>query len=77
MPQALLILDDIHLYEEMWRAWQCVSTMSGCSAAVNLGRFGVLVRDEAADRPRLYDLSRYTGWWPVRGSRQTRAVGDT
>lgn len=76
-PEALLILDDIYLYEEMWRAWRILSSAPGYSAAVNLGRFGVLVRNAAADRPRIYDLARYTGWWRVGRSRYETRLGES
>jgi len=67
--EALVILDDIHLYAEMWRAWQRVQSMRGAAAAVNVGRFGMLVWDGGAGVGRQYDLARYTGWWRVGGSR--------
>jgi hypothetical protein len=43
-PRALIILDDIYLYEGMWRAWQTLSS-AGNVIAINIGRFGLLVRD--------------------------------
>jgi len=66
---ALIVLDDIHLYAEMWRAWQTVVSIRGFSAAVNVGRFGLLVWEGGDSLAARYDLSRYTGWWPVGGSR--------
>ena len=30
--EALIVLDDIHLYREMWRAWQTVSAMPEVTA---------------------------------------------
>ena len=72
MPQltdgALIVLDDVRLYREMYAAWQTLSNMPGFSVAVDVGRFGLLVRGDAKD-VRHYDLSRYTGWWPIGGSR--------
>jgi predicted O-methyltransferase YrrM len=62
--EALVVLDDIHLYREMWRAWQTVSSMSGVTA-VNVGRFGLMVKGSGTGG---YDLSRYTGWWRVGGA---------
>ena len=67
---SLLILDDIHLYSEMWRAWQAIIRTAGFSAALNVGRFGLLVWEGGDDVARHYDLSRYTGWWPVGSSRR-------
>jgi predicted O-methyltransferase YrrM len=67
--EALIILDDIHLHADMWRAWQAVCRFDGVAAAVNVGRLGLLVYDRSAAGVREFDLSRYTGWWRVRGSR--------
>jgi predicted O-methyltransferase YrrM len=66
---ALLILDDIYLYEEMWRVWNNVRTMPGVSAALNLGRVGLLTWTGDERPAAQFDLSRYTGWWSVGGSR--------
>jgi predicted O-methyltransferase YrrM len=70
-PNALIVLDDIYLYEEMCWAWARVRHMRGMSAAVNLGRVGLLVWAGDDSQPAQFDLSRYTGWWRVRGSRRT------
>ena len=67
--EALVILDDIHLYVEMWRAWERLRSMPGVAAAVNTGRFGLLVWTGSATVARHYDLARYTGWWRVARSR--------
>lgn len=68
--EALVILDDIYLYAEMWRAWQSVRSMRGVAAAVNVGRFGLLVWNGGAGAATQYDLARYTGWWRIGGSRR-------
>lgn len=70
-PGGLLLLDDITLNAGMWAAWQALSTAPGWAVALHLGRVGLLVRDMDAARPRVYDLSRYTGWWPIGGERRT------
>jgi len=75
-PGALVILDDIYLYEEMWRAWNRIRTMPGISVAVNLGRFGLLTWNEGHIRPEPFDLSRYTGWWRIGGSRRGTTLGE-
>jgi len=62
-PRALMILDDIYLYEGMWRAWQTLASADGV-VAINVGRFGLLVYDRERTAGR-YDLSRYTGHWRV------------
>ena len=68
--EALIVLDDIHLYREMWRAWQTVSSMPEVTA-VNVGRFGLLVKGASLGR---YDLARYTGRWRVGGSRRMSSL---
>ncbi|HEY0144476.1 MAG TPA: class I SAM-dependent methyltransferase [Thermoanaerobaculia bacterium] len=69
-PGAVVVLDDIHLYAEMWRAWQAVASIRGFAAAVNVGRFGLLVWSGGDVTPVQYDLARFTGWWPVGRSRK-------
>lgn len=69
-PGALVVLDDIHLYAEMLRAWEAVASMPGFETALNIGRFGLLVWRGGEVRPAQYDLSRFTGWWPVGKSRR-------
>lgn len=69
-----IVLDDICLYEEMWRAWTEVSAMPGVSAAINVGRFGILVWDDRTVTPLSFDLSRYTGRWTVGPARATALV---
>jgi predicted O-methyltransferase YrrM len=66
---ALLILDDIRLHRGMVRAWNTVCAMDGFSAAVDLGRCGLLIWAGGRGRGARFDLARYTGWWPVRRDR--------
>lgn len=66
-----MVLDDICLYEEMWRAWTEVSALPGVAAAVHVGRFGILVWDDRAVKPMSFDISRYTGRWPIGPARKT------
>ena len=68
--EALVVLDDIHLCSEMWRAWRRLASMPGVAAAVNVGRFGLLVWRGGDATPAGWDLSRYTGRWRVGGSRR-------
>jgi predicted O-methyltransferase YrrM len=68
--EALVVLDDITLYPEMWRAWQTLSAMPGVAAAVNVGRFGLLVWRGGDAQPRQFDLSRWTGRWRVGRPRE-------
>jgi len=63
---ALLVLDDISLHAGMRRAWRRLSELEGVCAAVNAGRFGLLVWEGGAAKPRQYDLARYTGVWRSR-----------
>lgn len=71
-PNALVVLDDIHLYDEMFRAWQSLSAMQGVAAAVNVGRFGLLVWNGGDAAPLRFDLSSFTGRWRVGGARRVR-----
>jgi len=63
---ALIVLDDIHLHRGMRRSWLQLSQMEGASAAVDTGRFGLLLCEGGAVVPRQYDLARYTGMWQLR-----------
>ncbi len=69
MPQlkagSLVVFDDIHLYPEMWDAWQIVSTSRGVACAVNTGRYGVLLWNGSASEPMQLDISLYSGRWSV------------
>jgi predicted O-methyltransferase YrrM len=67
---AVVVLDDIHLYAEMWRAWETIVGSYGFAAAVNVGRFGLLAGNGSAASTVHFDLARYTGWWRVGHSRQ-------
>jgi predicted O-methyltransferase YrrM len=60
---ALIVLDDIYLRPGMRRAWTELSAMRGVSAAVDTGRFGLLVWEGGMAIPRHYHLARYTGVW--------------
>jgi len=70
---GLIILDDIYLYEGMWRAWQAI-TSSRDLVAINTGRFGLLVR-ELGGGARQYNLARYTGLWRVGEPRLQSVTG--
>lgn len=74
-PTALIVLDDIYLYEGMWRAWQKLSS-AGDVVAVNLGRFGLLMYDSGRAAGRRYDLARYTGRWRVGRKRACAITED-
>lgn len=69
-PGALIVLDDIRLYDEMAEAWQRLRALPGVGAAVDVGRFGLLVWGEGEQK--FYDFSRYTGRWKVGGRRPTK-----
>ncbi len=72
--EAVVILDDIHLTPGMERAWQSLARTSGIAAAVDVGRFGLLVWNAGDTAGARYDLSGYTGWWPV-GTSEHRPAG--
>jgi predicted O-methyltransferase YrrM len=69
-PESLVVLDDVYLFRDMWRAWETLSQTPGMTTALNIGRFGLLVFSERPETVRSYDLSRFTGWWRVGGSRK-------
>lgn len=69
---AMIILDDIRLYREMDEAWHTLRTMPGVGSAVDVGRFGILFLGDGDGK--LYDLSRYTGFWRVGGARPAEGV---
>ena len=66
-PEALIVLDDIRLYDEMAAAWRTLCAMPGVAAAIDVGRFGLLMM--GAGEARLYNLAPYTGWWRTGGRR--------
>lgn len=68
---ALLILDDIRLYREMWEAWSELRQLEGMRCSVDVGRFGLLVWKEDASSPLHFDLAHYTGRWPLGGERHS------
>lgn len=60
-PGALVVFDDIHLSEGMWRAWKLLRTRRGFAATVGAGRFGVCVWDGRTAVPVHHDLCPYLG----------------
>lgn len=61
-PGSLVVLDDIRLWRGMWDAWRRLASAPGVAAAVDAGRFGVLMWGGASSgSPRHYDIARYTG----------------
>jgi predicted O-methyltransferase YrrM len=58
---ALVVFDDIHLSEGMWRAWQELSRRAGFSHALSAGRFGVCLWDGSTSTPASYNLCPYLG----------------
>jgi predicted O-methyltransferase YrrM len=59
---ALVVFDDIHLSEGMWRAWQALKQQAGFGYTVDAGRFGMCLWDGVSRSAINYDLSRYVGW---------------
>lgn len=75
---SLVVLDDIRLWRGMWLAWQRARSVPGVLAAIDTGRFGLLVWDEdAAAPPARFDLGRYTGIWRVGPPRPQRHAPST
>lgn len=68
--EGLIVLDDIRLYSEMWETWSALTASLHFSAAIDVGRFGLLIRGAGASRPKRYDFASYTGRWPIGGPRR-------
>ncbi|HWW76844.1 MAG TPA: class I SAM-dependent methyltransferase, partial [Pyrinomonadaceae bacterium] len=58
---ALVVFDDIHLSEGMWRAWRELRRRAGFSHTVSAGRFGVCLWDGPPSTPESYNLCPYLG----------------
>jgi predicted O-methyltransferase YrrM len=69
---ALVVFDDVHLSEEMWRAWQVLKGRKGFAYTIDAGRFGVCFWDGLSSIPVNYDLAPYVGWlWKVSPQRES------
>jgi len=72
---SLVVLDDIRLWRGMWLAWCRARSLPAVSAAIDTGRFGLLVWDEERVAPASrFGLARYTGTWRVGPPRPQRRV---
>lgn len=76
---GLVVFDDVHLSQDMWRAWEVLKRRKGFAYTVDAGRFGICFWESFSAIPVNYDLCRYLGWlWKVspktvRGSSNTGA----
>jgi len=61
-PGGVLVLDDIRWSRDLATLWAELTSAGGFSFALDLGRFGVCVRDAESALPRVASLARYTGW---------------
>jgi predicted O-methyltransferase YrrM len=61
-PGGLLVLDDIRWSRGMGTLWNTISALPGFSHALDVGRFGICVRDAKSVRPRSESVAVYTGW---------------
>lgn len=61
-PGGLLVLDDIRWSRGMGRLWSTISALPGFSHTLDVGRFGICVRDAESVRPRSESVAAYTGW---------------
>jgi predicted O-methyltransferase YrrM len=59
---ALVVIDDIHWSDGMWRAWQVLRGQEGVGYTIDAGRFGICLWEGDPTRPVHYDLRRYVGW---------------
>jgi predicted O-methyltransferase YrrM len=70
---SIVVLDDIRLWRGMWAAWRRASSLPAVAAAVDTGRFGILVwGEEPVPSLQQFDLRRYTGTWRVGPPRPRR-----
>jgi predicted O-methyltransferase YrrM len=75
-PGGLLVLDDIRWSRDLATLWTEMSGAGGFSYALDLGRFGVCVRDAERARPRVASLAPYTGWLRRTHHRGSRRSGE-
>jgi predicted O-methyltransferase YrrM len=66
---ALVVFDDIHLSEGMWRAWQVLRRRAGFAYTVGAGRFGICLWDGSSLTPVNYNLCPYLGCFRVNPGR--------
>jgi predicted O-methyltransferase YrrM len=59
---ALVVFDDVHLSEDMWRAWQVLKKRQGFAYTIDAGGFGICFWDVPSSIPTNYDLCPYLGW---------------
>lgn len=63
---GLIIFDDIHLSEDMWRAWQVLKRRERFAYTIDAGRFGVCFSVGACSIPVNHNFDPYLGWlWKV------------
>lgn len=70
---ALVVFDDIHLSEGMWRAWQVLSRRAGFAYTIGAGRFGVCSWDGSSPSPVNYNLCPYLGCFRINPGRAALA----
>ena len=58
---GLVVFDDIHLSEGMFRAWQVIKGWEGFAYTISAGRFGVCLRGGGASTTVNYNLCPYFG----------------
>jgi predicted O-methyltransferase YrrM len=58
---GLMVFDDIHLSEGMFRAWQVIKGWEGFAYTISAGRFGLCLRGGPASTTVHYNLCPYFG----------------
>jgi len=61
-PGGLLVLDDIRAYEGTARLWAELREAAGFSYLIDVGRFGICVRDPNLRRSESVSFALYTAW---------------
>jgi predicted O-methyltransferase YrrM len=59
---ALVVFDDVHWSNGMWRAWQVLKEQEGFADTIDVGRLGICLWKGGAVLPIHHDLRPYVGW---------------
>lgn len=61
--ECILVFDDIRWTSDMWEAWQTICKRRGMAWTIDLGRYGICIRDGVTTQPKNYDFSKFTDLW--------------
>jgi predicted O-methyltransferase YrrM len=66
---SVIVFDDIHYSEELWKAWHELRAWPGVSHSLNAGRLGVCIWSAQRTGAKHFDISRLAGWLRIGGRR--------